>query len=114
MRLSGQSQAELIKAALVLVTAGVIVYYGKKFVDGLSEKAGAIIDAPAKVFTALGGAVGAAGAAAVDATKSGIEKAVAASQNRDAALSGVRKSTLGAMVYPQTYNESFDAGQGDY
>lgn len=75
MKLSGQSQAEIIKAALIVAAAGVIVYYGKKFVDGFTSKVGQIADAPAKAITAIGGAVGAAGAAAVDAAKSGIEKA---------------------------------------
>ena len=112
MRLSGQSQAELIKAALVVATAGVIVYYGKKFIDGFSAKAGSIVDAPAKAFTALGDAVGAASAAVVDASKSGIEKAAASMTNRDSALTGVRKTTLGALIYPSSYNESFDAGTG--
>ena len=66
MTLSGQSQAELIKAALVVAVAGVIVYYGKKFVDGFTSQVGSIADAPAKAITAIGGAVGAAGAAVVD------------------------------------------------
>jgi uncharacterized protein (DUF697 family) len=76
MTLSGQSQAELIKAALVLTAAGIIVYYGKKFVDGVTSKAGSIVDLPEKVVTAIGEAVGEAGSAVVTASKSGIEKAM--------------------------------------
>lgn len=76
MTLSGQSQAELIKAALVLTAAGIIVYYGKKFVDGITSKAGSIVDLPEKVVTAIGEAVGEAGSAVVTASKSGIEKAM--------------------------------------
>jgi hypothetical protein len=75
MKLSGQSQAEIIKAALIIAAAGVIVYYGKKFVDGFSSKLGELADAPAKAFVALGDAVGSAGAAVVETAKSGIEKA---------------------------------------
>lgn len=112
MTLSGQSQAELIKAAMVVALAGVIVYYGKKFVDAASSKLGSVADAPSKIVTAIGDAVGSAGAAVVEGTKSGIEKAAAASANRDAALSGVRKTTLGALVYPDTYNVPFDSGSG--
>jgi len=112
MTLSGQSQAELIKATLVLVAAGVIVYYGKKAVDGFTQKVGAVADAPSKIATAIGGALGSAGAAVIDASKSGIEKASAAATNRDSALSGVRKTTLGALVYPDTYAVPFDAGSG--
>lgn len=82
MQLSGQSQAELIKAALVIAMAGVIVYYGKKFVDGASAKLGSIADAPAKAFTAVGNAVGAASAAVIDSAKSGIEKAASATQTQ--------------------------------
>lgn len=80
MTLSGQSQAELIKAALVIAMAGVVVYYGKKFIDGASEKLGSIADAPAKAFTAVGNAVGSAGAAVINSAKSGIEKAASATQ----------------------------------
>lgn len=76
MTLSGQSQAELIKAALVIAAAGVIVYYGKKFVDGFTSQVGSIADAPSKIVTAIGGAVGSASAAVVEASKSGIEKAM--------------------------------------
>lgn len=112
MTLSGQGQAELIKAALVVATAGVIVYYGKKFVDGFTSKVGSIADAPAKAITAIGGAIGSASASVIDASKSGIEKAAAASANRDNVLSGVRKTTLGALVYPDTYNVPFDSGSG--
>lgn len=75
MRLSGQSQAELIKAALVIATAGVIVYYGKKFVDSVTAKIPDVASIPEKIVTAVGDAVGSAGAAALEATKSGIEKA---------------------------------------
>ena len=78
MTLSGQSQAELIKAALIVAMAGVVVYYGKKFIDGASEKLGSIADAPAKAFTAVGNAVGSAGAAVINSAKSGIEKAASA------------------------------------
>ena len=113
MTLSGQSQAELIKAALVLTAAGIIVYYGKKFVDGFTSQVGSIADAPAKIITAIGGAVGSAGAAVIDASKSGIEKAAAASANRDSVLTGVRQTTLGKMVYPNSYNVPFDAGSGE-
>lgn len=113
MTLSGQSQAELIKAALVVATAGVIVYYGKKFVDGFTSKVGSIADAPAKAFTAIGGALGSAGAAVIEASQSGIEKASASMADRNAALTGVRKTTLGALVYPTSYNETFDAGTGN-
>jgi hypothetical protein len=75
MKLSGQSQAELIKAALVVAAAGVIVYYGKKFVDGFTSKVGSLADAPAKAVTALGAAIGSAGSAVVESAKAGIEKA---------------------------------------
>lgn len=82
MRLSGESQAELIKAAFVVAAAGVIVYYGKKFVDAASSKLGSIANAPAEAVTALGDAVGSIGAAAVDSAKSGIEKAASATQTQ--------------------------------
>ena len=82
MTLSGQSQAELIKAALIVAMAGVIVYYGKKFVDGASAKLGSIANAPAEAVTAIGNAVGAAGAAVIDSAKSGIEKAASATQTQ--------------------------------
>jgi hypothetical protein len=75
MRLSGQSQAELIKAALVVATAGVIVYYGKKFVDSFTAKIPDIASIPEKIVTAAGDALGSASAAVVDTAKSGIEKA---------------------------------------
>lgn len=82
MTLSGQSQAELIKAALVVAMAGVIVYYGKKFVDGASAKLGSLANAPAEAVTAIGNAVGSAGAAVIDSAKSGIEKAASATQTQ--------------------------------
>ena len=75
MTLSGQSQAELIKAALIVAMAGVVVYYGKKFIDGASAKLGSIANAPAEAVTAIGNAVGSAGAAVIESAKSGIEKA---------------------------------------
>ena len=75
MKLSGQSQAELIKATLVLVAAGVIVYYGKKFVDSVTSKIPDIATIPEKIVVAAGDALGTAGAAVVETAKSGIEKA---------------------------------------
>lgn len=75
MKISGPLQAEIFKTTLGLMVAGVVLYYGKKFVDAASSKLGSIADAPSAAVTAIGDAVGATGAAVVEATKSGIEKA---------------------------------------
>jgi len=119
MRLSGQSQAELIKAALVVATAGVIVYYGKKFIDGFSAKAGSIIDAPAKAITAIGDAVGSVSAAAVESAKSGIEKAMDATKTTAGAaplttlkLMSAYGKNLTDTLTGNTYNVPFDSGSG--
>jgi hypothetical protein len=117
MRLSGQSQAELIKAALVVATAGVIVYYGKKFIDGFAAKAGSIVDAPAKIVTAIGDAVGTASAAAVEGAKSGIEKAMDSSKTTAGVaplttlkLMSAYGKNLSDTLMGKTYNVPFDAG----
>jgi hypothetical protein len=119
MTLSGQSQAELIKAALVVAVAGVIVYYGKKFVDGFTSQVGSIADAPAKAITALGGALGSASAAVVDASKSGIEKAM--STNTATAgnvplntfkIIGAYSKNLADTLTGKSYNQPFDSGSG--
>jgi hypothetical protein len=75
MKISGPLQAEIFKTTLGVIAAGVVIYYGKKFVDAASQKLGSIADAPAAAVTALGDAIGSAGAAAVEAAKTGIEKA---------------------------------------
>lgn len=75
MKISGPLQAEIFKTTLAVIAAGVVVYYGKKFVDAASAKLGSVADAPAAAVTAIGDAIGSAGAAVVEATKSGIEKA---------------------------------------
>lgn len=119
MTLSGQSQAELIKAALVIAAAGVIVYYGKKFVDGFTSQVGSLADAPAKAFTAVGAAVGSAGAAVVEASKSGIEKAMD-SQKTTAGnvplntmkIFGAYTKNLTDTITGKTYNLPFDTVQG--
>jgi len=119
MRLSGQSQAELIKAALVVATAGVIVYYGKKFIDGFASKAGSIIDAPAKAITAIGDAVGSVSATVVDSAKSGIEKAMDATKTTAGVaplttlkLMSAYGKNLTDTLTGNTYNVPFDAGSG--
>jgi uncharacterized protein (DUF697 family) len=120
MTLSGQSQAELVKATLVLVAAGVIVYYGKKFIDGFTSKVGSIADAPSKIATAIGGAVGSAGAAVVEASKSGIEKAMD-SQKTTAGnvplntfkILGMYSKNFADNLTGKTYNVPFDAGTGE-
>jgi uncharacterized protein (DUF697 family) len=119
MTLSGQSQAELIKAALVVAVAGVIVYYGKKFVDGFTSQVGSIADAPAKAITALGGAIGSASASVVNASKSGIEKAMSATQTTAGnvplntfKIVGAYSKNLADTLAGKTYNESFDSGSG--
>jgi chromosome segregation ATPase len=119
MTLSGQSQAELIKAALVIAAAGVIVYYGKKFVDGFTSQVGSLADAPAKAFTAVGAAVGSAGAAVVEASKSGIEKAMDSQKttagnvplNTMKILGAYTKQAVDSMT-GKTYNMPFDTVQG--
>jgi len=119
MRLSGQSQAELIKAALVVATAGVIVYYGKKFIDGFSAKAGSIVDAPAKIATAIGDAVGSASSAVVESAKSGIEKAMDATKTTagNVPLNSIKlissySQNLANTITGKTYNVPFDSGSG--
>ena len=119
MTLSGQSQAELIKAALVVAVAGVIVYYGKKFVDGFTSQVGSIADAPAKAITAIGGAVGAAGAAVVEASKSGIERAMDATKTTAGnvplntfKIVGAYSKNLADTIAGRTYNQPFDSGSG--
>lgn len=119
MRLSGQSQAELIKAALVVAVAGVIVYYGKKFVDGFTSQVGSIADAPAKAITAIGGAVGAASAAVVEASKSGIEKAMDATKTTAGnvplntfKIVGAYSKNLADTLTGKAYNQPFDSGSG--
>lgn len=119
MTLSGQSQAELIKAALVVAVAGVIVYYGKKFVDGFTSQVGSIADAPAKIATALGGAVGSASAAVVEASKSGIEKAMSATQTTAGnvplntfKIVGAYSKNLTDTLTGKSYNVPFDSGSG--
>lgn len=77
MRISGPLQAEIFKTTLGVIAAGIVLYYGKKFVDAAGKKLGSIADAPAAAVTALGDAVGATGAAIVDTAKSGIEAAAA-------------------------------------
>jgi hypothetical protein len=72
MKVSGELQAEIFKAAMVMTVAGVVIYFGKKFVDGLSAKVGNIPNALGEAAVAVGGAVGSASTAAL----SGIEKAV--------------------------------------
>jgi hypothetical protein len=75
MKISGPLQAEIFKTTLGLMVAGVVLYYGKKFVDAASSRLGSIADAPAQAVAAIGDAVGATGAAVVEAATSGIEKA---------------------------------------
>lgn len=119
MTLSGQSQAELIKAALVVAVAGVIVYYGKKFVDGFSQSASSIVDAPAKAIAALGNAAGAASAATVEAAKSGIEKAMDVQKTTAGnvplntfKIVGAYTKNLADQITGKTYNQTFDSGSG--
>ena len=121
MTLSGQSQAELIKAALVVAMAGVIVYYGKKFVDSASAKLGSIANAPAEAVTAIGNAVGAAGAAVIDSAKSGIEKAASATQTQGGTPILTTTKILGVGAQNLVDNllgnkpklPAFDAGSGE-
>lgn len=121
MTLSGQSQAELIKAALVVAMAGVIVYYGKKFVDGASAKLGSIANAPAEAITALGDAVGTASAAVINSAKSGIEKAASATQTQGGTpiLTTTKILSVGAqnlvdnLLGNKPKLPAFDAGSGE-
>jgi uncharacterized protein (UPF0333 family) len=116
MRLSGQSQAELIKAALVLAAAGVIVYYGKKFVDSFTSKIPDIATIPEKVITAAGDALGSASAAVVEVAKSGIEKAndniaqVAPKQNTSIAANAVNVSRSSGFAVSLPFAVASSAG----
>lgn len=119
MKLSGQSQAELIKAALVVAAAGVIVYYGKKFVDGFTSQLPSLADAPSKAITAVGAAIGSASAAVVEASKSGIEKAMDATKTTAGnvpmntfKIFGAYTKNLADTITGKTYNVPFDAGTG--
>lgn len=120
MTLSGQSQAELIKATLVLVAAGVVVYYGKKFVDSVTAKIPDIATIPEKVITAAGDAIGTAGAAVVSASKSGIEKAMDAQKTtagnvplNSMKIAGAYSQAFVNKITGKTYTEKFDAGTGE-
>jgi len=48
MKISGPLQAEIFKTTLAVIAAGVVVYYGKKFVDAASAKLGQVANAPQK------------------------------------------------------------------
>lgn len=116
MKLSGQSQAELIKATLVLVTAGVIVYYGKKFVDSVTSKIPDIATLPEKIVVAAGDALGSAGAAVVETAKSGIEKAndnisqVAPKSNESIAVNAAKVSRASGFTIPLPFAAAASAG----
>jgi hypothetical protein len=120
MKLSGQSQAELIKAALVIATAGVIVYYGKKFVDSFTAKIPDIATIPEKIVSAAGDALGSASAAVVNASKSGIEKAMDVRQTtagnvplNTLKIISTYSKNLGDTLLGKTYNVPFDSGKGE-
>jgi len=103
MKVSGELQAEIFKAAMVMTVAGLVIYFGKKFVDGLSEKVGNIPDTLGKAASALGGAVGSAGSAAV----SGIEKAVANTAQNQKDFAATQLAKITAQIIPP-----FDPGTG--
>jgi len=101
MKVSGELQAEIFKAAMVMTVAGVILYYGKKFVDSASAKLGSIPDTIGEAVTSVGSAVGATGSAAL----SGIEQAM---KNTSQTQADKNAANL-AKVYPWP---SFDPGTG--
>jgi hypothetical protein len=119
MTLSGQSQAELVKAALIVAAAGVIVYYGKKFVESVTSKVPDIATIPEKIVVAVGDAVGSAGAAVVEASKSGIEKAMDAQKTtggnvplNSLKLFGTYSKMATDSLMGKSYNVPFDSGSG--
>lgn len=119
MTLSGQSQAELVKATLVLIAAGVIVYYGKKFVDSVTSKIPDIATIPEKIVVAAGDALGSAGAAVVTASKSGIEKAMDNQKTtggnvplNSLKLFGAYSKMATDSLMGKSYNVPFDSGSG--
>lgn len=103
MKISGELQAEIFKSALVLAGAGVIIFFGKKFVDGLSQKLGSIPDTLGKAATAVGGAIGATGAAAL----SGIEQAVQNTAENQKAFNAAQLNKITDSIIPP-----FDPGTG--